>query len=254
MASRKQEKEDLRRQRQEAERSEQAAARRQKLFAGIGIACLAAVAVVVALVIASQSSDDSGGGNGASQADAVQSELAGVPQKGTVLGEGGAEVRIVEFGDLQCPACAQFSESVILDLIDGPVKAGDAQLEFKNFVIIGPDSEIAARAALAASEQDRYWEFVELFYRNQGLENSGYVTEEFLTDIATGAGVEDLDAWNASREDPKWDKRIADTQSEAAALGLTGTPSVVVEGPGGSENLGTPGSAGEVEAAIEAVR
>lgn len=253
MASRKQEKENLRRERQEAERSEQAAARRQKLFAGIGIACLAAVAVVVALVIASQSGDD-GGGNGASQADAVRSELAGVPQKGSVLGDAGTEVRIVEFGDLQCPACAQFSESVILDLIDGPVKAGDAQLEFKNFVIIGPDSEVAARAALAASEQDRYWEFVELFYRNQGLENSGYVTEEFLTDIAVGAGVEDLDAWNASREDPRWDKRIADTQSEAAALGLTGTPSIVVEGPGGSENLGTPGSAGEVEAAIESVR
>jgi protein-disulfide isomerase len=253
MASRKQEKENLRRQRQEAERSEQAAARRQKLLAGIGIACLAAIAVVVALVIASQSGDD-GGGNGVSQADAVQSELAGVPQKGTVLGEGGTDVRIVEFGDLQCPACAQFSESVTPDLIAGPVKAGDAQLEFKNFVIIGPDSEVAARAALAASEQDRYWEFVELFYRNQGLENSGYVTDEFLTDIATGAGVEDLDAWNAAREDPKWDRLIADTQSEAATLGLTGTPSIVVEGPGGTENLGTPGSAGEVEAAIESVR
>jgi protein-disulfide isomerase len=254
MASRKEEKENLRRQREEAERSEQAAARRQKLFAGIGIAVLAAVAVVVGLVIASQSGDDDGGGNGAAGADAVQSELAGVPQKGTVLGKAGTDVRIVEFGDLQCPACAQFSESVIPDLIDGPVKSGDAQLEFQHFVIIGPDSDIAARAALAASEQDRYWEFIELFYRNQGVENGGYVTEEFLTDIATGAGVEDLDAWNASREDPKWERAIADTQSEAATLGLSGTPSIVVEGPGGTEVLGTPGSAGEIEAAIDSVR
>lgn len=253
MASRKEEKETRRQQREEAERSQQTAERRKRMFAGIGIAGFAAVAVVVALIIGSQSGDDDGGGDAVADADAVQGELAGVPQKGTVLGKPADGVRVVEFGDLQCPACAEFSETVVSDLIDGPVKAGEAQLEFQNFVILGPDSDVAARAALAASEQGRFWEFVELFYRNQGSEGSGYVTEDFLTGIATGAGVEDLDAWNASREDPKWDRQLADTQAQAVGLGLTGTPSILVTGPGGEEVLGTPGSVEEIEKAIERV-
>ena len=238
MASRKDEKEARRKQRLEAEQASAAEGRRKKMFAGIGAAALAAVVVVVALVLISESDSDTGGGEVA-QAGVVESQLAGVPQSGTVLGDPKVKVRIIEFGDLQCPACKQFSEIGIPNLIDGPVKDGEAQLEFLNFTIIGPDSVVAAKAAFAASEQDRYWQFVELFYRNQGAENGGYVTEEFLTDVARGAGVSDLDAWNAAREDPKWDKALAETEALARELNITGTPSVVVEGPGGIQNLGT---------------
>jgi protein-disulfide isomerase len=254
MASRKEEKEARKRARVEAEQAAAAEDRRRKLFAGIGAAALAAVVVVVALILVSQSGDDGGGdGGNLDSVDRVDTELAGLPQKGKVLGEPKAEVTIREFGDLQCPACKQFSENVTPDLVAGPVSAGDANMEFNNFVIIGPDSDVAARAALAASEQDRYWQFIELFYANQGLEGSGYVTDEFLTDVARGAGVPDIEAWDESRADPKWDEDLADTQAEAQGFGLTGTPSIVVEGPGGTEVLGTPGSAGEIEDAIDKV-
>ena len=238
MASRKEEKEARRQQRVEAEQAAATDARRKRLLAGIGAAALAAVVVVVALIVVSQSDSGSDSPGEVAGSGLVDSQLAGVPQSGTILGDPEAEVRIVEFGDLQCPACKQFSEATVPELIDGPVKGGDAQLEFRNFTILGPDSVTAARAALAASEQDRYWQYVELFYRNQGTENGGYVTDSFLTDIANGAGVPDLDAWNAAREDPKWAETLADTETRARELGLTGTPSVVVEGPGGSGRVG----------------
>jgi protein-disulfide isomerase len=248
MALRKGQKQARKAERMEAEQRAAAADRRRKLLAGVGAAALAAVVVVVALVAISQSGDDAGGE--VAGAGLVDSELAGLDQSGTVLGDADAEVRIVEFGDLQCPACAGFSESVVPELLSGPVGAGDAQLEFRNFNIIGPDSETASRAALAASEQDRYWQFVEIFYRNQGAENSGYVSDEFLTEIAVAAGVEDIDAWNQSRADARWDATLAEIQQQAAEAGFTGTPSVLVEGPGGVEPLGTPGSAAEIEEAI----
>lgn len=256
MASRKEEKAQRREERLAAERESEAAERRNKLYKGLGAAALAAVLVVVVLVAVSQSGDDGagGGGDSVSGVDEVESELAGIPQRGTVLGERDADVRIVEFGDLQCPACAQYAETQIPSVIDGPVKSGDAQIEFVNFVIIGPDSDVAARAALAASEQDRYWEFVELFYRNQGQENAGYVTDEFLTDIARAAGVEDIEAWNAARDDPRWNEQLAETQSEASTLGIQSTPSVVIKGPGGTESLGAAPSAEEIESAVKAAR
>jgi protein-disulfide isomerase len=252
MASRKEEKEARRQERLQAEQAAAEEARRKKLFAGIGAAALAAVVVVVALVLVSQSGDDGADGDLAG-VDEVEAELSGIPQSGTVVGDPDAEVRIVEFGDLQCPACRDFSETVIPELLDGPVEAGDADLEFRQFAILGPDSVVAAKAALAASEQNRYWQFVELFYRNQGAEGSGYVTDDFLTDIARGAGVEDIEAWNDARENPRWDRHIAETESEAIELGLTGTPSIAVEGPGGTESLGSFPTAEQIEAAIEGV-
>ncbi len=168
-----------------------------------------------------------------------------------MLGDPSAKVKIVEFGDLQCPACKAFSDTSIPKLLAGPVAGGDAQIEFKNYVIIGPESTDAAKASLAASEQGVYWQFVELFYANQGTENSGYVTDGFLTDIATEAGVKDLDAWNESRQSSKWDKTLAEIQQEAADVGFTGTPSFLVEGPGGTQNLGSFPPLNQIEAAIK---
>ncbi len=255
MASRKQEKEQRKQERLEAESRAAAEHRRQRLFAGLGVAALAAVIIVVALVVISQSDDDQGGADGGDLAGTAQieAEFADLPQRGTVAGDRGSGVKIVEFGDLQCPACAGFSESVTPEVIEQVVRPGDASIEFRNFVIIGPDSDVAAKAALAASEQDRYWQFVDLFYRNQGPENGGYVTDEFLRDVAAGAGVPDLDAWEEARNDPKWDARLAETQQQAQEFGFNSTPSILVQGPGGTEALGSVGSADEIAAAVKRV-
>ncbi|HET6570119.1 MAG TPA: DsbA family protein, partial [Solirubrobacterales bacterium] len=102
-------------------------------------------------------------------------------------------------------------------------------------------------------QQGRGWNYVELFYRNQGREASGYVTDEFLTELARGAGVADLDRWNKDRKSGSTIAEVERTGKEAQSLGLTGTPSFTVAGPGsnGMEVLGTPGDAGILERAIE---
>ena len=252
MASRKDEKEQRRQERLEAERTADAAARRKKMLTLLGAVAAAAVVVVVALIVVSQSGKEDNASTGGDVAtNSTITAVDNLDQEGTVLGDPSAKVKIVEFGDLQCPACKQFSDTSIPKLLAGPVAGGDAKIEFKNYVIIGPESETAAKASLAASEQGRYWQFVELFYANQGTENSGYVTDDFLTDIATAAGVKDLDAWNESRESSKWDQTLADIQQEAADARFTGTPSFLVTGPGGEQNLGSFPPVSQVEAAIK---
>ena len=105
MASRKEQKEQLRAERLAREAEEQAKERRQRLVQYGSAAAFLAVCVVAVLIIVSQS----GGGNSAGAAPRtpalVEQQLKGIPQHGTVLGDPKAKVTVVEFGDLQCPVC-----------------------------------------------------------------------------------------------------------------------------------------------------
>jgi protein-disulfide isomerase len=230
------------------------AARRERLVKlGSATAFLAIVALAV-LVVVSQGSGDGGDADDVEGAAEVRTELEGIPQRGLVLGDPRAEAVLVEYGDLQCPVCKGYAEDVVPELIESKVRGGEARLAFRNFIVIDEESSDAAAAAIAAGEQGRGWQFVELFYRNQGTEASGYVNEEFMTAIARGAGVADLERWDAARQSARVAAQVERESAEAEQLGLTGTPSFVIESPlldQGREVLGTPGSAEDLEEAIE---
>jgi len=216
--------------RQEAEAT--SGERRQQLIKlGSAAAFLAVVVVAVLIVVASS---ESGGGDASNVKGAAEVNrlLEGISQKGLVLGRPKAKISLIEFGDLQCPVCKGFSEEVLPPVIENQVSAGEATLEFRNYTIISQESVLAGAAAIAAGEQGRGWNFVELFYRNQGAERSGYVTDEFLTAIARGAGVPNIARWNSDRRSKSVLREVEATTAEAERLGLSGTPSFVVEGPG----------------------
>ena len=258
MASRKDQKEQLRAERLRREAEEQAAARRKRLVQYGALAGLLAVVVVAALIIASQNnSSGSGAGAGGDVADVslVDNQLKGIQQNGLVLGDPKAKVKVIEFGDLQCPVCKEFSVQVAPDIISQIVRKGQAAYEFRPWDIIGPQSPIASKAAFAAGEQGRGWNFIELFYSNQGTENSGYVTDSFLTSIAKGAGVKDLDKWNKDRSDnARWDPLLSKNDTAAKSLGFTGTPSILVQGPGGKKPFTTIPTVSQIEAAVKSVQ
>jgi len=230
-----------------------ASARRQQLIKLASAIGFLAVAAVLVLIVISQSQSGGGDANNLADVADVNQSLGGIPQEGMVLGDPGAKVTLFEFGDLQCPVCKGFSEEILPSVIESQVRSGEAKIDFRNYTIIGPQSTPAGAAAIAAGKQGHGWNFVELFYRNQGEEDSGYVTDEFLTAIAKGAGVPDIAQWNKERKSPEVLSAVKSTTSEAERLGFTGTPSFAVEGPGtaGKQTLGTPGSSGEIESAIE---
>jgi protein-disulfide isomerase len=257
MEGRQQERDRLRAERREAESSGADAIARKRRVQYLIIAGFAAVAVVIALIVISQSggSEPSSPPANVQGAQQVSAELAGVPQSGTVLGQPSAPVTVTEYGDPQCSSCKFFSTSVAPDLISSEVKPGNVKYGFSPFLIIGPDSRPAMRAALAAGDQSRFWNYLQLFYLNQGGENSGYVTDDFLTRIARGAGVPDIDRWNTDRNDPKWDPVIQQGASRAQSFGFNGTPSIVVQGPKGQKAIGggTIPTLEQIQAAIRQV-
>jgi protein-disulfide isomerase len=238
--------------REEAEAGSQE--RRARLLQlGAGAVFLVIIAVVV-LIVVNSSSGGSGGDTKLEAVATVDGLLNGLPQQDLTVGDSKAPVELIEFGDLQCPVCKAYSEEMLPPLIEGEVKQGRAKITFRNFTIIGPQSVPAGAAALAAGEQGRGWNYLEIFYRNQGTENSGYADDEFLTAVAKAAGVKDIAAWNKARAGTKITGEVKKTTEEAQRLGFTGTPSYAIRGPktNGMELLGTPTSVGEFESAIEA--
>jgi len=250
----KQDREKRRQERLEAETQVDTQDRRKKLLQiGAGAVFLVVVVIAVLIVVAS-GGDDGGDASNIKDASVVNQELSGLEQNGMVLGDPNAPVEVIEFGDLQCPVCKGASETVLPPVFEGAVAQGQAKIAFHNFIVISEQSEPAGAAAIAAGEQGKGWTFIELFYRNQGQEGSGYVTDDFLTAVAKGAGVPDIAKWNEDRNSAKVKNEVAKTDAEAKRLGFTGTPSFAIKGPStnGLELLGNLGSPQELEEAINA--
>jgi protein-disulfide isomerase len=224
--------------RQERERAEAAKAKQRRRLFQLGGAAALAAAIIVVIVIATGGGGDDGPTKRAGESVAGANDTAaifeGIPQRGAELGDPRAPITLIEFGDMQCPYCKDASDSVLPAIIENYVKDGRVKVIFRDVAFLGDDSIRAAQMAGAAGQQNKLWEFVHLFYTNQGEENTGYVTDEFLREI--GGGVRGLDVERAfeQRADPEVQRALTDAQTEWQSYGLTGTPSFVVGRTGGT--------------------
>lgn len=189
--------------------------------------------------------------NGAGQ---VQELLGGIEEDGADLGPPDAPVTISVFNDLQCSTCDDYEIDTVDPLIEDYARTGKARFEFRNYSLGQAETTRAAFAAVAAGEQDREWQFVELFFRNQDVAPANTVSEEFLNDLGNSITELDLDTWRRDMEAPEVKARVEADGQLAADYGLrVSAPSVVVEGPGGTKVLQDAPSQSEIEGAIAAV-
>jgi protein-disulfide isomerase len=185
------------------------------------IASVAAIFIVGVLIAVSRSGGDGKGLAGGAEAAAI---FAGIPQDGRLLGRRSADVTMSEFADLQCPFCARYARDALPELVRRYVRPGRVRMELNFVRFLGPDSDPAARAAVAASLQDKMWEFAEVFYANQGAENSGYVDEAFIRDVAEAVPGLDADRLMRDRGAPLVEREIAANEYRARPLEVTSTP------------------------------
>ena len=206
--------------------------RRLLLLGGVVLA--AVVVVAVAIAISQGGSDEgepvaSGGGSQASQTAQVETLFGGIPQRGVTLGDPDAPATLIEFADLQCPFCAQYTTGALPTVIEDYVRTGRLKLELRLLRFIGPDSERGADVAAAATLQDKGWQFSDLFYRNQGPENSGYATNEFLRQLARATPGLDVARLESALDSAPARALIRQAERQANRLGVSGTPSFFVQ-------------------------
>jgi protein-disulfide isomerase len=160
---------------------------------------------------------------------AVDRLLAGIPEHGDQLGNPKAKVTLYEFGDLRCPSCRNYELLYLPAFIREWVRTGKVKVSFQLWPILGPDSVVAARAGLAAQRQNRFWQFAELFYENQGSETVHHVTPLFLDRLAAAARLNGAQFRKERRL--LFRKPLATIANEAQNALFQGTPSFAVVGP-----------------------
>ena len=139
-----------------------------------------------------------------------------------VRGKADAKITIIEFSDFQCPFCQRGAMVMEQVLKEYP---NDVKLAFKNLPLsFHPEAKPAAKAALAAKEQGKFWEmYDELFANQHRLGSDAYV--EFAQKL--GLNVEKFKTDMAS---DKIEKAIQSDSDLGASLGVQGTPAFFVGG------------------------
>jgi protein-disulfide isomerase len=262
MASRKEQKEAARAQRlaEEQARSErERMVRRLQLVAGVVIAALAVVGVAVAVSIGGaapagliQNSQDQ-----KLVIAATESALTGIPQLGTRLGNPRAPVTMTYYGDLECPVCKAFTlQGGFPQLLSTEIRHGKVQVDYRAFKTASPDPttfQTQQVAALAAGKQNHFWDYIELFYHQQGPEGTGYVTETYLQGLAKQVPGLNFSAWQSARNDPTLVSQVQSDQAAGATAGVQGTPTLIMHGPRGTRALVVVPDYPQLQQAIKAV-
>ncbi|MEQ8604577.1 MAG: DsbA family protein [Marivibrio sp.] len=133
-------------------------------------------------------------------------------------GPGDASITLVEFFDYQCGYCKQ----ILPDMVKLAESREDLKIVFKEFPILGPMSEVAARAALAAERQGAYFA-----YHRAVMGMRGQLTEQKLYDEAAALGL-DVERLKADMGDPDIAAYLESNRQLAQQIGVTGTPALIV--------------------------
>ncbi len=144
-----------------------------------------------------------------------------------IRGERDAAVTVEEFGDFQCPPCADLS-----DVVNQLVKdyRGRVRIIFREFPLTThAHAHQAALAAEAAGLQDRFWQMHDLIYREQSTWSHEADVRSFFESFAGTLGL-DLERYKKDRDSDQVQARVTDDEKRAVKLGVTNTPTIFVNG------------------------
>ena len=127
------------------------------------------------------------------------------------------KITVVEFFDYQCGYCKLAAPEVIKMIKASP----DIRFVFKDFVIFGPESEAAARAAIGAGRQGRYFEAYQNFMSEKAINHTA------LPRLLKASGV-DLAKAQVAGTDAAATQKLKDDHQLAMDIGLEGTPAFLV--------------------------
>jgi len=142
---------------------------------------------------------------------------------GPVRGKESAPITVVEFADFQCPYCRQAEETVSALLAKHP---NDIRVVFRELPLasVHPNAVAAARTAVCADRQGKFWPMHDALYSDQSALN-----EAGLKETAKRIGL-DQDALAACMKDASTTKAIEEDLKAADELNIGSTPYFLVNG------------------------
>ena len=136
-----------------------------------------------------------------------------------VAGNPDGKVTMVEFFDYNCGWCKKgFPE--VLAMIEADK---DLRIVLKEFPIFGEDSEYAARAAIAAIKQGKYWDLHAAMFQHEGK-----IAKDSVDEIAAGLGL-NMEQLRKDMEDPATAEILLSNRELAQSLAINGTPAFIID-------------------------
>ena len=151
---------------------------------------------------------------------ANQAALTADPADGEI-GNPKGDVTIVEFFDNECPFCKLMAPT--LDQL--VAKDGNIRIVLKEFAILGPGSDVAARYSLASLRQGRYAAFHAALMADKTPEH--HLAEPHILDLAAAVGL-DVAKLKQDAQAPEIAEQINRVRSLGRAIGISGTPGLVI--------------------------
>ncbi len=135
-----------------------------------------------------------------------------------VAGNPNGNVTMVEFFDYNCPWCKKDFADVMA--LIGEDK--ELRVVLKEFPILGPDSEYASKAAIAAGYQGKYLQLHTALFQHEGR-----ITEETVNELALTQGL-DMDRLKKDMGNSKVGEIIGRNRALAQSLAINGTPAFII--------------------------
>ena len=151
---------------------------------------------------------------------------------GTGMGDPNAPVIMEEYSDYQCSYCRRFSEETEPILVEQYVTTGKLYIVFKNFAMYdspGYSSLPFTEAALCAADQNKFWEYHDILYANQGTSDANKYSDRRLEAYAEIVGL-DMDTFKQCLSDNRHLEEIQRIKLEAESRGITSTPTFIING------------------------
>jgi len=173
---------------------------------------------------------------------------------GRAMGDPEAPVLIEVYEDFQCPACKTYTEQIETQVADAYVATGDVYYVFRHYPFLDDqaprnESDQSANASMCAADENRFWDYHDMLFVNWNGENQGAFNDKRLVAFAEALGL-DMPAFNQCFEANLHVDEINDDFVMGRESGVTGTPSVLVNG-----RILTPGlvpSFTDISEAVEA--
>ena len=140
-----------------------------------------------------------------------------------------AKVTVIEYGDLQCPACKAFNP--IIDAAFDQTK-DTTQFMYKDYPLsIHDKSRIAAIGAEAAGRQGKFWEFEELLYNHQDSWSTQSESDfkDTMAGYASSLGIS-VDQFKNDLKDSTTADQIDKNVAEGNTVPVQGTPTILING------------------------
>jgi protein-disulfide isomerase len=211
-----------------------------------GVAAVAVIAIVLGVVLSGGSGANGGvlkdlgtTGNANSAialpgAPAANNLFKGIPQKGLLLGKP-SSVEMEMFIDVQCPLCQLYEVGSLPRVVEQNIRTGQAQLHLQPWAFIGSQSFSGRLGVIAASFQNKGYEYAKVLYDNQppSSENTGYLTSRWMAQVAASVTGLNLQQWWSDVNSSRAKSIASDVSKLATQLNVRGTPTVLVGCTGG---------------------